>query len=121
MGKGAQNRADTALKDDDGYIGVRAGQKSRHGAKNKPKDGWRIEDHVCRVCFSRILSVTNPEGGRTYRCAGCGVEANGSSPSVVCACGLKFKNGRNVGVRCVINESPSPEAPAQVVARQVVT
>lgn len=87
----------------------------------KAEEVWRIEDHVCRVCFSRVLSRPGEDGGRLYRCSGCGTEAVGHAASSICACGLKLKNGRDLGVRCVVNESPSPEAPVQVVARQVVT
>lgn len=82
---------------------------------------WAIEDHVCRICFSRILSMPAEGRGRIYRCAGCGEQATSANPSSICACGIKLKNGRDLGVRCVINDAPSPEAPVQVVARQVVT
>lgn len=75
---------------------------------------------MCRVCFSRIVSRPG-EDGRIYRCSGCGLETTGHSPSVLCACGMKLHNGHNLGVRCVTNEAPTPEAPAEVVARQVVT
>lgn len=87
----------------------------------KAQDVWRIEDHVCRICFSRVLSRPDSDGGRVYRCSGCGSRAVGHSPSLVCACGLKTRNGHNLGIRCIVNDAPSPEAPVQVVARQVVT
>lgn len=88
-------------------------------SRAKDRSVWHIEDHVCRVCFSRVLSQPGDDG-RVWRCSGCGAEGHGRSASTICACGLKLKNGRDLGVRCVVNDAPSPEAPVEVVARQVV-
>lgn len=120
MGTDAENRAVEASQGGETYVGTTQGPKRHQRPAKRPHgdEDWRIEDHACRVCFSRIVS-RHAEGGRIYRCTGCGLEAQGHTPSVICACGLKFKNGHSMGVRCVVNEDPTPEAPAEVVARQV--
>lgn len=123
MAAHAPTRAHTASDESGTRICASPGENRSHRPARPPHgdSSWRIEDHVCRVCFNRVLSRPADEGGRIYRCTGCGLEAAGHAPSVVCACGMRLKNGRDLGVRCVLNESPSPEAPVQVVARQVVT
>jgi len=95
------------------------------GSRRKPPrqpddDAWRIEDHVCRVCFSRILSRAMGDGSRQYRCANCSVAGEGRTPAVICSCGLKMRGGKDLGVRCVRNDKPTPEAPAEIIARQVM-
>ena len=86
--------------------------------------GWTITDHVCQVCFGRILSraiaVTedNPDPGRTFRCADCGVEKVGASSAVVCMCGFKIAGRKNLGARCEPNSERTPEFPAEIIARQ---
>lgn len=80
---------------------------------------WHLEDHVCRRCFGRLVSKPAHGGHRLYRCTNCGFEAEGGCSSVVCACGLKTKQGKDLGVRCVPNDQRSAEAPSEIVARQV--
>jgi hypothetical protein len=89
-------------------------------------DCWRLEPHVCAVCFARVASCPDgDDGDRLYRCTNCGVEAVGHRPAVVCACGLKLRragaNGttgtvQDAGIRCHENLSRSPEVPALFVA-----
>lgn len=88
-------------------------------------DNVRLEPHVCRSCFARISSRP-VDGGRLYQCTNCGLEAEGASPAVACACGIKLRkpkgNGRSskaqqdAGIRCHANPSPSPEFPSLYVA-----
>ena len=85
--------------------------------------GWRLEPHVCRVCFSRIASRViegDAEDRREYVCTGCGLEAAGHRASVLCACGTKVKKGKtsyaDAGLRCHENRARSPEFPALYVA-----
>lgn len=80
---------------------------------------WTLTNHCCRVCFSRLVSRPD-EGGRThYRCTGCGIDGTADHPRVICSCGLKLRNGKDMGVRCVLNDQVTPEVPFQVVARQI--
>jgi hypothetical protein len=116
----AENRARGAKKDRGEYLGSSVGKKTRQRPENRPDELWRLEDHVCQVCFCRILS-RKTDDGRLFRCSGCGLSVIAHAPSAICACGLKMKTGRDLGVRCVRNDAPSPEAPAEIVARQVVT
>lgn len=79
---------------------------------------WRLEPHVCRVCFGRILSRSSDEDGkRVYRCACCGASATAGTARALCSCGVKL-NARSAGVRCEPNQNKSAEWPFEIVARQ---
>lgn len=91
-------------------------------------DCWTVEDHVCRECLGRILSRPGPDG-RVYQCAMCGYRGPDDAVSPVsrtggrqhpnfCACSMRY-GPRDAGVRCEVNEAPTPAMPQQVVARQV--
>lgn len=79
---------------------------------------WTITDHVCKFCLSRVLVSENPDGTTIARCSNCEAEAMGGHKAL-CACGLKLKNGKSAGLRCVRNPSPSAEMPARIVASAV--
>ena len=79
---------------------------------------WVITDHVCRVCFSRVLVRETFDRRRIYRCSGCGIEKEGRSEAAICACGIKLKTGVDAGIRCELNPDRSPEWPAEVTAAQ---
>jgi hypothetical protein len=79
---------------------------------------FRIEPHVCAICFGRILSRDGGENGRVYRCACCGEERQGASVRVLCSCGMKLR-ARSAGVRCAENPRRSPEFPFEIVAEQL--
>lgn len=94
---------------------------------------WRLEDHVCKSCFGRVISrpVMDAVGQRLYRCTNCGHEAQGDSVSAICCCGVKLrKQGRDgskaaatlidAGIRCVSNPTPNSLLPSQIVASEVV-
>lgn len=57
---------------------------------------------------------------KIYRCAGCGIEKEGKSPSAICACGIKLKTNIDAGIRCQVAENPTPEFPAQITASMAV-
>jgi hypothetical protein len=81
---------------------------------------YQLTQHVCRICFGRILSRVGAEGApgkRIFRCADCGAEKDGHHASVVCVCGVKL-NARNAAIRCVPNEHRRPEFPFEICARQ---
>lgn len=88
-------------------------------------DAWRLEPHVCRACFSRLVSRQAP-GGRMYHCTNCGLEAQGAGPEVLCSCGMKVRrplkgagSGHalvDAGVRCMPNPDPRPDFPSLFVA-----
>lgn len=81
---------------------------------------WELTDHICRACFGRLLRRESDDGERhVYRCANCGVEAEGRRESVLCCCGMKLKTGPDAGVRCIPNDQKSPECPSEIVAGQV--
>ena len=87
-------------------------------AKREPVEGWIITDHICRVCFSRVLLRETFDHRKIYRCAGCGAEQEGRSEAAVCCCGIRLKSGIDAGIRCQVNANPTPEFPAQIVAAQ---
>lgn len=90
---------------------------------------WELTDHVCRVCYGRVLKGPRPEGYtgpdaehvKRWRCACCGAETLHREVSSVCACGTRQKNGRDMGLRCERNPHPRPEFPSEVIASQVAS
>lgn len=76
---------------------------------------FRLTPHCCRICFSRVLVRETFDRRKVYRCAGCGVEKEGSSPAVICSCGIKLKTNVDAGIRCHPSENKTPEFPAEVV------
>lgn len=91
-------------------------------------DGWRLDPHVCRSCFSRIVSrpTGDEDGTRVYQCTNCGLEAVGRKADVVCSCGTKLRKGGrakpvlvDAGIRCTLNDNPTPEFPSKYVAAQI--
>ena len=73
---------------------------------------YKIVDHVCRVCFGRIL-VSDSQA----RCADCG--ASGKTVHEVCTCGTLLRTKTNAGLRCVKNPEVSIECPAEIVVSYV--
>lgn len=84
----------------------------------QPRELWTLTDHICRACFGRVLRQPQGEGVRRYRCSNCGLEATGRDESALCACGLRLKGGRDAGIRCERNPTPTPEFPSEIVAGQ---
>jgi hypothetical protein len=80
---------------------------------------WQLAAHCCRSCFGRVLLGESTDGQRVYRCAQCGARGHGDDASVICCCGIRLRTGVDAGVRCVLNEAPSPECPLEIVAEQV--
>lgn len=81
---------------------------------------WKLTDHLCRVCFGRVLVRTTTSGMKVYLCSNCETEAEGVSSKVLCACGLQIGK-KDAGIRCHINTSIKPEDPGIVVASQVTS
>lgn len=79
---------------------------------------WELIDHICANCLCRIVSAPSEDGRTLYRCTGCGKKAEGESPSVLCACGMKTKFGSDLAIRCVLNLGSVP-CPFEVVAKTV--
>lgn len=78
---------------------------------------WRLTEHVCRVCFGRVLErwQDTPDGKvRVVRCANCATELWNQPVTHLCCCGLKTSNGKDAGLRCRRNERPTPEQPAEL-------
>jgi hypothetical protein len=88
-------------------------------ARTEPAQGWAITDHCCRVCFGRVLVRETFDRKRVYRCACCGIEAEGRTEAAICSCGIKLKTGVDAGIRCGVNHDKSPEWPAQITAVQI--
>lgn len=78
---------------------------------------WTLEPHVCRFCLSRI--VANDAG--TFRCSGCGVEAQsvrGRRPVAICGCGMRPSSKLKEHLKafaCGPNPARSPKSPAEYV------
>jgi ribosomal protein L37AE/L43A len=88
-------------------------------------DCWTVEDHICRFCMGRIVSrVADPK--RRFMCSCCGHAQEGTARTAegrlhppFCACSIRY-GPRDAGIRCEVNDDPTPEAPMAVVARQVL-
>lgn len=81
--------------------------------------GWEITDHLCRNCYGRILETTKQVSSgfvKEVRCSNCGFSAVGPATRL-CWCGHKLPGGRNAGLRCQKNESPTPEMPGEIIVR----
>lgn len=89
---------------------------------SRQREDWRLEPHVCRVCFGRVASrETDADAGlRLYVCTNCGLEAEGHKVTALCACGTKIRRGKtgqvDAGLRCHENQARSVEFPALYVA-----
>jgi DNA-directed RNA polymerase subunit RPC12/RpoP len=72
-----------------------------------------------RILERPLLAVPGLPAGRerVYRCADCGLERDGTTPAVLCTCGLKVR-GRHIGMRCEENLERTPEFSAEIIARQ---
>lgn len=84
---------------------------------SRPDELYRLEPHVCLVCFGPVLSRKDQGERRLFRCGSCGVEGVGT-PRSICACGSRIAT-RDAGIRCVPNPNPTPECPALIVAREI--
>lgn len=76
---------------------------------------WTLTDHVCRLCFGRILETVEPDRTHRARCSNCGTEVRGTHLKL-CACGTKLRDGRDAGLRCVENPNRGPEDMAEIIA-----
>ncbi|MDR6392234.1 hypothetical protein [Paraburkholderia phenoliruptrix] len=83
------------------------------------RQAWRMTSHCCRRCAGRVLERDKAGGGRFYRCAQCGFTIAGQEAAAVCCCGITLRDGRDAGVRCVLNEERTPANPHEIVALQV--
>lgn len=88
------------------------------------REAWELTNHICGACFGRVLSRPMPDldgvaaTTRIYRCAECGIERVGHSSAIICACGFKVNGRTNLGLRCELNTTKTPEFPAEIIARQ---
>ena len=106
----------TTDPDDDG---ASLRQEQEQSVLNGPPR-WVLVDHVCRVCFGRVLQLsTFDRRHKVYRCSSCETELQGDGVQVLCACGIKVRGNRDAGIRCIKNPRRTPENPAQVVAEQI--
>lgn len=131
---------------DGGVVGLRdpAGGRKNRGQSRKnrarapvagPSDDaaetqdapLRLEPHVCRHCFGRLLSSPGSGGSWRFLCSNCGAAAHGDAPDVLCACGLKLRNHGpgprlvDAGLRCQPNPNPNPAFPSLFVAAEART
>lgn len=83
---------------------------------------FEMTDHVCSVCLGRILMHV-ASGQREFVCSNCGIKGTSVVRSI-CCCGLRVPgmgrhDFRDAGIRCQRNPNPTPEVPAQIIAREV--
>lgn len=80
---------------------------------------WTLTDHCCKFCFGRILASDAPDGRKVFRCSCCEAQAEGASEAVLCCCGMKLRTGADAEIRCMVQENPSSDFPARIVARAI--
>lgn len=94
-------------------------------ARAPDADAVRLEPHVCRHCFGRLVSRVLAAGApevRRWTCTNCGAVADGGRADVLCACGMTLARGPRLSLlRCQPNPAPSPEFPALFVAADAST
>lgn len=105
-----------------GRVRAGAGEKIEAGQTQT----WSLEPHICRSCFSRLVSQPGTDGNTRYQCTNCGIEASGVEASALCCCGLKIrrptklhKSGHHLvdaGVRCAPNPNIRPDFPSLFIA-----
>ncbi len=85
---------------------------------------WRLEPHVCRVCFGRLVSQHGLAGTRRFLCTNCGADGVGLGSEVLCACGLHLRKKGDgygtisAGLSCQPNPAPRPDFPSLFVAAE---
>lgn len=82
---------------------------------------WVLSPHICRICFARVLTRTTFDRHKVYKCSNCETEIVGDGPQCLCCCGIKLRTNKDAGIRCVVNQSRTPENPAVIIAEQVGT
>lgn len=109
-----------------------AGMVAPNAKKSRPRvrgpiiaGALRLEPHVCRHCFGRLVSEVLPGTRLRYECSNCGAVAMGSKSDVLCACGLQLRHHGpargtvDAGIRCRANPAPTPDFPSLFVAGQI--
>lgn len=72
---------------------------------------WKLADHVCRKCLSRLVEAPD----RLFMCPTCEAQAQ-NTPHTICGCGIRVgESKRDGGFHCVPNPDRSPRNPSAVV------
>lgn len=86
--------------------------------------GWTITDHVCRVCYGRVLTRTT-EAGTEARCACCGLshtvatDQRAVAHRSICACSTQPRGAGKVRMQCVPNPCRTPEVPVEIAVIEI--
>ncbi|WP_090540917.1 hypothetical protein [Nitrosomonas sp. Nm132] len=59
------------------------------------------------------------EVGKVFRCADCGQIAVSDDHRDICCCGLKLKDGTDLGIRCVYSDNPNEPYQTEIIAKQI--
>lgn len=79
---------------------------------------WSVVDHLCRICFGRLMIRRAESGKLVVKCAECDAAIEGSHLDI-CCCGVTLQSGANAGLRCMKNEARTPEQPQAIIVRHV--
>lgn len=79
---------------------------------------WELIDHMCRLCYGRLLRRNDGQGRQVIHCAECDAEVSGQVEHL-CVCGARTPNGRYLlGLRCGVNPEQSAASPMRMVVVQ---
>ena len=91
---------------------------------------WRLEPHVCKACFGRLVSRQLLNDIREYRCTSCETSTQHTDATVGCCCGIKIRKRNTVGraggpmidagIRCIPNPEKNAAFPSAYVASEVI-
>lgn len=85
-----------------------------------PELTYTITPHICRACFGRILKRATFGDISVHKCSNCGIEVINNDVRGLCCCGIKYRTGKDSGIRCQMNEQRTPEFPSEIIAAEVL-
>ncbi|WP_161548757.1 hypothetical protein [Pseudomonas sp. Q1] len=91
---------------------------------------WKLEPHVCKICFGRMASRLAEQGLVELLCTNCGATSKQERITAACCCSIVLRkrnsSGRSggqmidAGIRCIPNPARSSEFPSMYIAQQIV-
>ncbi|MFJ2528423.1 hypothetical protein [Pseudomonas helmanticensis] len=91
---------------------------------------WKLEPHVCKICFGRMASRPADQDFVELLCTNCGATSKQERVTAACCCSILLRKrnsaGRSggqmidAGIRCTPNPARSAAFPSMYIAQQIV-